>query len=90
MKESLQYLKLAVKRNLVGAQQHMNYYGTTLIHMFMMVIHIVYPPLVKHYAFLVDGSADASVKSFLEGNKTLEEFQKVVLPEDCINIIIDI
>ena len=33
--------------------------------------------LVKHYAFLVDGTADSSVKSFLEGERGLEEFQKV-------------
>ena len=37
--------------------------------------------LVKHYAFLVDGTADSSVKSFLGGNKSLEEFQKVVFLE---------
>ena len=35
--------------------------------------------LVKHYAFLVDGTANSSVKFFLDGNKSLEEFQKVTL-----------
>lgn len=43
--------------------------------------------VVKHYAFLVDGSADSSVKSFLEGNKSLEDFQKVVLSVGYVNII---
>lgn len=43
---------------------------------------------MKHYAFLVDGSADSSVKSFLEGNKGLEEFQKVMLTEGYVNIAI--
>ena len=42
---------------------------------------------MKHYAFLVDGSADSSVKSFLEGNRSLEEFQKVVLSEDHVIVV---
>lgn len=44
----------------------------------LFMLSVLY--LVKHYAFLVDGTADSSVKSFLDGNKSLEEFQKVVLP----------
>ena len=58
----------------------MNYYGTLLIQRCSTVVHVVFSLLVKHYAFLVDGTADSSVKSFLEGNKDLEEFQKVMLP----------
>jgi len=44
---------------------------------------------VKHYAFLVDGSADSSVKSFLEGNRELEEFQKVLLSDGIVNIVLN-
>ena len=42
-----------------------------------MVFNDSFLYLVKHYAFLVDGTAESSVKSFLEGNRGLEEFQKV-------------
>ena len=91
MKESLQYLRIAVKRNLVGAQQHMNYYGTiTNVKMFNSQSYYLPSIVVKHYAFLVDGNADSSVKSFLEGDRSLEEFQKVVLCDDIVSIIVSV
>ena len=78
-RDSMQYLRLAVKRNFVPVLQQKNYYGkhvaTVLI---LLCVHAVFfSLLVKHYNFLLDGTADASVKSFLEGDRELEEFQKV-------------